>query len=69
MKRTFYIIAVLLTLTWILTHFVLHAGRTVHILVVMAVICWLHATITAPAASKKYILMKDEEANAKKQRA
>jgi hypothetical protein len=69
MKRTFYIIAVLLALTWILTHFVLHVGRSVHVLMLMAVICWLHAIITTPASSKKYIVMKDEEEMAKKQRA
>lgn len=61
MKRIFYIIAVLLALTWAFTFFILHVGGGVHVLILMALICWVHAIITCPAPNRKYILKQMEE--------
>jgi hypothetical protein len=54
MKRIFYSIAVLLAIAWIMSFFILHAGGAVHILIFLAVLCWVHAIITMP--QKKYML-------------
>jgi hypothetical protein len=54
MKRICYIVAVILTLLWGLSFFVLHAGTAVHVLLMIAVISWLHAVITCP--SKRFSL-------------
>jgi uncharacterized membrane protein YhfC len=73
MKRAFYIFAATLAIAWMLTFFVFHAGRGVHALILMAVICWLHAIITIP--QKRYMLGNikqnrlSEEENAEEQRA
>jgi hypothetical protein len=70
MKRVFYIIAVLLAFSWVLSYFIFRAGGQVHILVLLAVICWLHAIITMP--QKKYFIGEErfsEGSNTKKQRA
>jgi hypothetical protein len=48
MKRAFYVIAVLLAVSWILFAFVFSAGRGTHILLLLAITCWLHAIITIP---------------------
>jgi hypothetical protein len=50
----FYIIAIMLAFAWILTFFFFRSGPGVHILILMAVTCWLHAILTIP--QKKYIL-------------
>lgn len=71
MKRVFYSIAVVLFFSWVLTFFVFHAGRGIHILFLLALVCWLHAIISIP--QKKYYLrdMKGQEmqADAVKKRA
>jgi hypothetical protein len=54
MKRIFYSIAVLLAVAWIMSFFILHAGGSIHVLIFLAVICWLQAIITIP--QKKYML-------------
>lgn len=54
MKRVFYSIAVLLAVAWIMSFFILGAGKAVHVLIFLAVICWVHAIITMP--QKKYML-------------
>jgi hypothetical protein len=54
MKRFFYIVAVVLAMTWILTFFVFRSGHGSHVLFLMALVCWLHAIITIP--QKKYTL-------------
>ena len=54
MKRVFYSISVLLALAWTMSFFILGAGGLVHVLIFLAVICWLHAIITMP--QKKYML-------------
>jgi tryptophan-rich sensory protein len=61
MKRIFYIIAVLLALTWMFTFFILKSGGGVHVLMLMALICWVHAIIICPAPNRKYILKEMEE--------
>jgi hypothetical protein len=61
MKRIFYIIAVLLALMWALSFFILRAGGGVHVLILMSLICWVHAIITCPATNRKYILKQMEE--------
>jgi hypothetical protein len=60
MKRIFYIIAVLLALTWALTFFILRAGSGVHALILMALLCYVHAVITCPVSNRKYILKQME---------
>jgi hypothetical protein len=70
MKKGCYIVSVLFAVGWILAFFVLRAGTSVHIFLMMAVICWLHATIAIP--QKKCMLGDDlDEAKygATKQRA
>lgn len=76
MKRVFYIIAVLFALGWLTSCFVLNAGRGVHVLLLLAVICCLHAIILIPKNQKKYMLGNDlqerelhSESNIKKQQA
>ena len=54
MKRVFYSIAVLLAVAWIMSFFILRAGGLVHVLIFLAVLCWVHAVITMP--QKKYML-------------
>jgi hypothetical protein len=54
MKRVFYSIAVLLAAAWIMSFFIFRAGGSVHVLIFLAVICWVHAIITMP--QKKYML-------------
>jgi hypothetical protein len=73
MKRVFYSIALVLFCSWVLTCFVFHVGGGIHVLILLALICLLHAIITIPR--KKYMVddMKQQDLEAadtmKEQRA
>ena len=46
MKRICYIIAVLLTLTWASVFFFFRTGAQVHVLILLAIVSYLHAVLT-----------------------
>ena len=48
MKKTFYIVSLLLALTWFLGFFALGAGRPIHCLLMIGLVFYLQGVITHP---------------------